>query len=278
MSEQDKTSLVRRLDSSLLSVSTAGGNQERPTTFTFGSQQTTTTHTHRNHDNTHIGKIGSSIQQHKPNITTNSKESLTLPPHSAIRKLSPKGICSWNGCNHTLLEADYCREPNCTNPVHHVCQGTWECAPGGTELGPGVLRCPPHHQFFSALEKLNKPIMSLTSALNKTPRSSDSTWTPAPTVQEKLSFSSNTSFATEHTHSRTTSATPSSKTSSLTMSAASTLTSRRNKKGTLCSQIPVRRYSLPPRSGMLAFRNKMSQPPCLWPPKASKYRPKCCFS
>ena len=140
---------------------------------------------------------------------------------SLLRKLGPKGPCSWTTCSHTLLEVDYCRETGCTNPVHHLCQGAWECAPGGTELGPGILRCPVHHKHFQATRNENtKPASSLTSALYKTPRSTDTTWTPAPSEQKKLSFSSKISFSTDQTHGRTTTTTPSSKTSSLTSSTA----------------------------------------------------------
>lgn len=120
------------------------------------------------------------------NTGTEDTQSGTTMTSSALRKLGPKGSCSWaldfSQCKHTLLEVDYCREQGCSNKVHHVCQGEWECAPGGKELGPGILRCPYHHEFFPkavagssptltapASAKNAKQTSSLMSALNKAP-------------------------------------------------------------------------------------------------------------
>jgi hypothetical protein len=83
--------------------------------------------------------------------TDDTHSGITSAP-SALHKLGPKGSFSWaldsSQCKHTLLEVDYCREQGCSNKVHQVCQGEWECTPGGKELGPGTLRCPYHHEYF----------------------------------------------------------------------------------------------------------------------------------
>ena len=217
VSEKDKSSLVRCLDKSLQDISPTITTTNTSNPFLFGhttaAQKTSATTEKLTNMATDSG--------HPARKHNNSMAAVDNLHPSLLRKLGPKGPCSWTTCSHTLLEVDYCRETGCTNPVHHLCQGAWECAPGGTELGPGILRCPVHHKHFQATRNENtKPASSLTSALYKTPRSTDTTWTPAPSEQKKLSFSSKISFSTDQTHGRTTTTTPSSKTSSLTSSTA----------------------------------------------------------
>ena len=124
-------------------------------------------------------------------------------PGTAIQKMGPQGSCSWNlgqpCCTHPSLLLDFCKEPNCTTPVHNLCQVEWETSPLGEELGAGTLRCPEHHEHFNSklpARPIPKP-SSLTSAMNKTPKGKDKTWTPTTSTSKQISFSNKITVVTE---------------------------------------------------------------------------------
>ena len=74
---------------------------------------------------------------------------------AAIAAMEPPqldlGRCDWSAvveCMTSLPPPIHCQKEGCTTLVHHVCQGTWEASPEGTEAPGCSTLCRAHHPCF----------------------------------------------------------------------------------------------------------------------------------
>jgi hypothetical protein len=103
----------------------------------------------------HLIALGQSIMLASPVRNNQTNNAVASVAAAAIRAMEPpqldSGRCNWSAvvdCMTLLPLPIHCQKEGCTTLVHHVCQGTWEASPDGTEAPGYSTLCCAHHPCF----------------------------------------------------------------------------------------------------------------------------------